>query len=1507
MNKILPLLLLLPPLVNAAECERLPNGLFRLSNSFIQADIDVLSGARCISIIDKQTNMEYTSSAWDMGIGGECDWQERKMTASIWYGKPYAVQGTKNGDVAEIRCQRTGTGDIGQWITITKIYRLPSNSTELEVSYDIAVQSEAMKSISFFLWLHNSIQLAKENVTMLFPKGDGVNSIGFKPGAPVNESFHYDMTDSWIAVARSAHPSGVILQTPYRDLMCFYNWQGGEGNTIEQMFRAQNIQAGTSFQTYLKLTFYHGLQTIDGSGAGVAAQFTNDGIKLYSAIDDDAVVTATFRKPPELLEQPVVQLNTQLQCAKTQDIAIPFSAHQGDELIVRVKTSHGTMTMRRPFDIKDYKYSPVEKRRGSDEDRYGMTLLNEDSCRDCYEWVPELPVVNGDTLLKPDANGRLKLLVVTDMMSGREAYEIAGRMDAELTTCTFSTGGDLGWHPTWGHSGGIPEVNLYLGQLLKKDYDAIIFGGQQFDAVTPKNMETIKAKVDAGTALITIAPRMIPKEFAQLFPVKPTVDKAWGVGSVHFPMAESYKIADDSPIRNFPFKSLGFVPLFPCQPQSAAITCGNGQPFFAHAAFGKGRIASFTWLNGIDDNTTRAGIMPFFADEPELPWHNVFYGMIIKATQFAVGRVPKLAIKEFNATHDSLRLSIDNTLERDIEAECLLSIYQSNDKPERRTFPIKLKKGINNFTLPMDIRCHAMLSLAELRLTADGLAFDFAYDTIGNPFGLTINAESLPDRIIADGESFAFKALFTGHYDRAEAIIRDLHGRVLARSNFHEGSVTLTPRGVVEHRAELTVNLYLNDQKACSRVFVIDLAPQAELSRDWDNYKVMLSWPVRDKRVLPFHLRPVWQETLDELGIDLVMTHGIPVGPWADNRAKFMLNYRYVGPLVMESITRLSRSSGLKGLDYPQFDYRNRKKEVQQITEEFGKTGDVSILKRNPRLDDDGFITSYQNALDQWMPKLIRWRPFMCDLGDEMSYGVFTSPLDFDFSPEGLALFRKWLRQRYKDDLGKLNAEWQRDFKSWDDVMPDTGSEAQTRGVFSGWALHRLYSTVLFANFWNVVATRSRQLDPGLRISASGTPNSHPYNGYDYEKLMPAVDSLIAYTNNGLAELIATFKKAPLMSWVGYGSPEAEVWKTIWDNAFNGHFGVGFYCEMTMLNPSLTLTRNGVWARDAVRALHDGVGLLLYHCDSSPDALVHYSMPSLMASGALQTYNSFIESYGIWIKLLKEHNCNPRFITPSAIERGDLLSSGVKLLVLPNSTALSDAEIDAFRKFSENGGKIIADIQPGRFNENVATASADRLQGIPLHMIGENLVQDMTAPLMQKVSKELDEMLPRHHQTITAIDGQPEIHTYSLCAEGGELFGIWPARPSVISLTPPAGHTVYDVLGKKAVTGEIRLPANRPGVFAALPYSVTGVNVTREKTQQEVSVSAHIMTSGGAPLRHVLLFRVKDADGKELKYHRRTLNAPNGTAKAIIPLAANEDASRWTIEVTDVISGMTGK
>src|SRR6185369_630975 len=54
---------------------------------------------------------------------------------------------------------------------------------------------------------------------------------------------------------------------------------------------------------------------------------------------------------------------------------------------------------------------------------------------------------------------------------------------------------------------------------------------------------------------------------------------------------------------------------------------------------------------------------------------------------------------------------------------------------------------------------------------------------------------------------------------------------------------------------------------------------------------------------------------------------------------------------------------------------------------------------------------------------------------DEISVTSFTSPADLDWSPEGLARFRAWLRQEY-GSIEQLNAEWESRFATWDAVEP---------------------------------------------------------------------------------------------------------------------------------------------------------------------------------------------------------------------------------------------------------------------------------------------------------------------------------------------------------------------------------------------------------------------------------------------------------------------------------------
>ena len=57
----------------------LPNGNIELANKFLKAEITPVKGGRVIKLIDLRNNCEYAGSAWDLGAGGELDWQARRL------------------------------------------------------------------------------------------------------------------------------------------------------------------------------------------------------------------------------------------------------------------------------------------------------------------------------------------------------------------------------------------------------------------------------------------------------------------------------------------------------------------------------------------------------------------------------------------------------------------------------------------------------------------------------------------------------------------------------------------------------------------------------------------------------------------------------------------------------------------------------------------------------------------------------------------------------------------------------------------------------------------------------------------------------------------------------------------------------------------------------------------------------------------------------------------------------------------------------------------------------------------------------------------------------------------------------------------------------------------------------------------------------------------------------------------------------------------------------------
>src|SRR4029453_14791434 len=133
------------------------------------------------------------------------------------------------------------------------------------------------------------------------------------------------------------------------------------------------------------------------------------------------------------------------------------------------------------------------------------------------------------------------------------------------------------------------------------------------------------------------------------------------------------------------------------------------------------------------------------------------------------------------------------------------------------------------------------------------------------------------------------------------------------------------------------------------------------------------------------------------------------------------------------------------------------------------------------------------------------------------------------------------------------------------------------------------------------------------------------------------------------------------------------------------------------------------------KEIRGGIGALLINSDRQSDPIaIHYSPPSLRVEWMLEQK----PNGEAWVKRsassdedgpmrwLRESYCRLldglgrqyTFVTSAQIEGGGLLKGGYRVLLLPRSTALSEAEADAMRAFVKQGGILIADGRPGPYN-----------------------------------------------------------------------------------------------------------------------------------------------------------------------------------------------------------------
>lgn len=388
----------------------------------------------------------------------------------------------------------------------------------------------------------------------------------------------------------------------------------------------------------------------------------------------------------------------------------------------------------------------------------------------------------------------------------------------------------------------------------------------------------------------------------------------------------------------------------------------------------------------------------------------------------------------------------------------------------------------------------------------------------------------------------------------------------------------------------------------------------------------------------------------------------------------------------------------------------------------YRRTGETRFLARSPSLDDPLVRERlFDLARTSARAKAVYNMDYYF-VGDEGSLGSYADAVDFDWSSHALAGFRAWLREQY-GSLEVLNREWGSAFPGWDAVVPLTTEAARREGRFAPWADHRTYMEVSFARAYQTVRDGVREGDPEGRIALSGTQVTSPWNGCDWHRLDAVIDDFLSYSGGNQWDLHRSFAKpgARIGFWTGYGRSGAAVKHEVWTAALQGVLHPQLFWSPSIVNPDLTLSRSGRDLGSAFQALRfEGIGRLLMEAERLDDAVaVHYSMPSVHAAGILGRHDrddvehgetSFPANRDGWVNLLDDLGLSFRFLAAPQVEAGAL--AGKRVFVLPHSTALSERETAAIRRFVEEGGVLLADGATGLFDEHLAWREAAALDAV---------------------------------------------------------------------------------------------------------------------------------------------------------------------------------------------------
>jgi hypothetical protein len=332
---------------------------------------------------------------------------------------------------------------------------------------------------------------------------------------------------------------------------------------------------------------------------------------------------------------------------------------------------------------------------------------------------------------------------------------------------------------------------------------------------------------------------------------------------------------------------------------------------------------------------------------------------------------------------------------------------------------------------------------------------------------------------------------------------------------------------------------------------------------------------------------------------------------------------------------------------------------------------------------------------------------------------------DICMSPTCLADFRKYAQQQY-GDLAALNAEWETDYKTWEEVHPlsldelregevpaEPPGDAPTRDIRNAapWFDHRMHMESVWADFHRFAEEATREVDPDGRVGSDAACGWGSYRGYDWWKLCQAVSLCNTYPDPLLVELLRCFHRPDAYTGLWYGGYLGQRYENYerwlpWYCAFHQLAAAWWFktlssagetCQEDALAADLRPFAGFVASAEEVNDLKAGVGKLLLAARPESDGIaILYSQPSIHAATLGNPFGDHYQAMKAVIDLLEDLGSQYDFVAYEQVARGVLAERGYRAVILPYAQALSPAERQALLLLARGGGLVLADVRPGQ-------------------------------------------------------------------------------------------------------------------------------------------------------------------------------------------------------------------